>query len=153
MTLLSSVSAPTSMMCKSAPPNPVPPIGLAITLTCIVYVELGPAVDIPVILNTVWTGPDEFAATNISQPTFGMSSTTFIISRAVISSFRRTQSGVYTCTGSLNASSSSINPYLIDGITTSELIQVTTGEIVSYHCTNFCLLIYLEINFTSQVFI
>ena len=88
-------------------------------------VELGPAVDIPVILNTVWTGPNGFTATNISQPIF---STTYI-SRAVINSFRRDLSGVYTCTASLNVSSSSTNPYLIDGITTSESIQVTTGEI------------------------
>ena len=130
MPLLSSVPAPTSVVCNSATPNPVRPIGSAVTLTCIVYVELGPVVDIPVILNTVWTGPDDFTATNISQPTFGMSSTTYI-SRAIVSSFGRTQSGVYTCTAGLNASASSIIPYLIDGITTSESIQVKTGEIVN----------------------
>ena len=121
------------MRCKSAPPNPVRPVGSAVNLTCIVHVELGPAVDVPVILNTVWTGPNGFTATNISQPISGISSTMYnITSGAVTSSFRRDQSGVYICTASLNASSrSSINPYLIDSDTTSESIQVTTSEIVT----------------------
>ena len=115
------------MVCNSATSNPVRPIGSAVTLTCIVCVKLEPAVDVPVILNTVWTGPNGFTATNISQPIFGINSTTYI-SKAIISSFGRTQSGVYTCMATLNASSST--PYLIDSITTSESIQVTTGEIV-----------------------
>ena len=115
-------------MCKSAPPNPVRPIGSAVIL--IVNMELEPAVDVPVILNTVWTGPNGFTATNISQPIFGINSATYI-SRAVVSSFGRNQSGVYTCTATLGASSSS-NPYLIDhDNTTSESIQVTIGEIYS----------------------
>ena len=126
-------------MCKSATPNPVRPIGSAVTLTCTVYVELGPAVDVPVTLSTVWIGPDEFTATNISQPILRISPN--ITSKAVINSFRRDQSGVYTCTASLNASSS-FNPYLIDSDTIlSESIQITTGEIATITYSNFCLLI------------
>ena len=133
MTLLSSVPAPTSVMCTLATPNPIRPIGSAVTLTSIVHVELGPAVDVPMTLSTVWTGPDNFTATNVSQLIWRIGSTTYdITSRAVISSFRRDQAGDYTCTASLNTSSPT-NPYLIDG-TTSESIQITTGETVTSIC-------------------
>ena len=80
-------------MCKSDTPNPVRLIGSTVILTSIVYVELGPAVDVPVTLSTVWTGPDNFTATNVSQLILGISSTMYdITSRTVISSFRRDQS-------------------------------------------------------------
>ena len=89
--LLSSVPAPTSVMCKSDTPNPVRLTGSAVILTSIVYVELGPAVDVPVTLSTVWTGPDNFTATNVLI--LGIGSTMYdITSRTVISSFRRDQS-------------------------------------------------------------
>jgi hypothetical protein len=98
-----------------------------------------------VIVSTVWTGPNGFTADNISQPILGISSITHnITSRAVVSSFERSRSGVYTCTARLNASSST-RSYLIDSITTSGSSQVTTGEnqldsyfnnnnIISYRC-------------------
>ena len=119
-------------MCKSATPNPVRPIGSGVNLTCVVHVKLRPAVDVPVIVSTVWTGPSGFTANNISQPISGVSSSTYnITSRAVISSFEGSLSGVYTCTARLNATSSS-RPYLIDSDTTSAgSVQVTTGEIVT----------------------
>ena len=117
-------------MCKSDTPNPVRPIGSAVNLTCVVHVELGPAVDVPVIVSTVWTGPSGFTANNISHPISGISSSMYIItSRTVISSFEGSQSGVYTCTARLNASSSS-RSYLIDsGTKSAGSIQITTGEI------------------------
>ena len=129
MTLLSSVSAPTSVTCKSATSNPVRPIGSVVNLICIVHVELGAAVDVPVTLSTVWTGPDEFNAVSISQPIYRIGSSVHnISSSAVVSSFRRDQSGSYMCMASLIASSST-NSYLIDSNTVSGSIQVTTGEI------------------------
>ena len=132
MLIFNLVSGSTSVICKSATPNPIRPIGSAVNLTCVVHVELGPAVDVPVIMSTVWTGPNGFIANNISHPISGISSSTYnITSRAVISSFERSRSGVYTCTTRLNASSST-RPYLIDSDTTSAgSVQVTTGEIVT----------------------
>ena len=125
------------MMLKSATPNPVRPIGSAVNLTCIVYVELGSAVDVPVIVSTVWVGPNGFTANDTSQPISGISSTMYYnTSRAVISSFERSQSGVYTCTVTLIASSST-RSYLIDSITTSGPIRVTIGERVTLIIINF----------------
>ena len=131
MTLhLYSVSAPTSVTCKSATPNPVRPIGYAVNLTCIVHMDLGPAMDAPVILSTVWTGPDEFNAVSISQPIYRAGFSVYnISSSAVVSPFRRDQSGFYTCRASLIAGSST-SSYLIDSNTVSGSIQVTTGEII-----------------------
>ena len=124
-------------MLKSATPNPVRPIGSTVNLTCIVYVELGSAVDVPVIVSTVWVGPNGFTANDTSQPISGISSTMYYnTSRAVISSFKRSQSGVYTCTVTLIASSST-RSYLIDSITTSGSIRVTIGERVTLIIINF----------------
>ena len=128
MYVLCAVPAPISVMCKSATTNPVRPIRSAVNLTCIVHMELGPAVDVPVILTTKWTGPDGFTAANISQPILGGSITH--TSRAVISSLERDQSGVYKCAAVLNDSSST-HSYFINSIATSGSIQITTGEIVT----------------------
>ena len=137
MTLLFSVSAPISVMLKSATPNPVRPIGSAVNLTCVVYVELGFAVDVPVIVSTVWAGPNGFTASDTSQPISGISSTMYYnTSRAVISSFERSQSGVYTCTITLIPISST-RSYLIDSITTSESNRVTIGERITLIIINF----------------
>ena len=131
MTLLFSVSAPISVMLKSATPNPVRTIGSAVNLTCVVYVELGFAVDVPVIVSTVWAGPNGFTASDTSQPISGISSTMYYnTSRAVIISFERSQSGVYTCTVTLIPNSYT-RSHLIDSVTTSGSIRVTIGERVT----------------------
>ena len=122
------------MTLSSSLPNPVRPIGSTVTLTCVVRItELSLAVDIPVTLNTMWTGPDGFKTINTSQPILG-SSTTYT-GRAVVSSFGRNESGIYTCTASLSLT----NLYLISGGTTSGSILVTTGEKLENY-TNFRLL-------------
>ena len=69
-------------------------VGSTVTLTC--TVELSPAVDVPVTVNTVWTGPNGFMTTSTAQPVTG--STTTYTSTAMVSSFGRDQSGDYTCT-------------------------------------------------------
>ena len=67
-------------------------------------VELSPLLDVPVTVNTVWTGPAGFMTTNTAQPVMG--STTAYISTANISSFGRDQSGNYTCKATVEIMSS-----------------------------------------------
>ena len=50
----------------SHPVSPVQAIGSNVTLTC--AVELSPAVDVPVTVNTVWTGQAEFMSNATAQP-------------------------------------------------------------------------------------
>lgn len=122
---IGAVPAPTSVILSSSTPNPVRPIGSTVNLICIVHMELGLAVDVPVMLTIKWTGPDGFTATNTSRPSMGGTAASNT-SRVVFSSFGREQSGIYTCTAIL--SSSSTNLYLINTSTTPESIHVTTGK-------------------------
>ena len=117
------------MTLSSNLPNPVRPIGSNVTLKCSVHI---PAVDIPLTLETVLTGPDEFMTTmNISQPILGtISMTHTMASRVVISSFGREQSGSYTCTANLHLSSLSTNHYLISSAEFDSM-QVVIGETVA----------------------
>lgn len=111
------------MILSSSTPNPVRPIGSAVTLMCTVQVELNQAVDVPMTLSTVWTGPNGFTTTNTSQPDM-----TTYTSTALINTFGRNNSGIYTCAATLRLTSSSTNIYLINGSTTSDSVRVTTGE-------------------------
>ena len=101
------------------------PIGSAVNLTCTVHVELSQAVDIPVTVSIAWTGPAEFTTAN-TLFNVGMQNT---ISTAMISSFGREQSGVYTCTATLNSTQSNIT-YITNSSTTARSIRITIGEIV-----------------------
>ena len=85
-------------------PDPIWPIGSNVTLIC--TVELSPAVDVAVTVNTVWTGPAGFSTTNTAQPVMG-SNTTYT-STAIVRSFGREQSGNYTCRATLTFESSFI---------------------------------------------
>ena len=115
------------MTLSSNLPNPVRPIGYNVTLKCSVHI---PAVDIPLTLERVLTGPDEFMTTmNISQPILGSISMTHT-TRVVISSFGREQSGSYTCTANLHLSSLSTNHYLISSAEFDSM-QVVIGETVA----------------------
>ena len=107
MFFLFTVSAP-SLKISSNIPNPIRPIGSAVTLTC--TVELSPAVDIPVTVNTVWSGPAEFMTVNTAQPDMG--STTTYTSIAMVNSFGRDQSGNYTCKVTVGTMSS----YFIESV-------------------------------------
>ena len=108
------------MTLSSSTDNPVRPIGSAIILTCIVHVELSPAVDVPMTLNTVWTGPEGFMAANTSHPVMTTYTTT-----TMINSFGRNESGIYTCAAALSFSTI----YLINGTAITDSVQVTTGKI------------------------
>ena len=108
------------MTVKSDLVSPVRPIGSNVTLTC--TVELSPAVDVPVTVNTVWTGPAGCMSNNTAQPVMG--STTTYTSTAIVSSFGRDQSGSYTCTATV----SSVSPFITNS-SLSDIKSVTTGNI------------------------
>ena len=92
-------------MISSGPVSPIQAVGSDVTLTC--TVELSPAIDVPVIVNTMLTGPDRYMTTNTAQPVMG--STTTYTSTAMVSSFGRDQSGNYTCTATASSISSFIS--------------------------------------------
>ena len=89
-----------------------------------VYVELSPAVDVPVTVNTVWTGPAGFSTTNTAQPVMG--STTTYTSIATVRSFRRDQSGNYICIATVISVSPFIAYSSLSGVT-----RITTGKSAS----------------------
>ena len=114
-----SVSAPTFVTVS----NSSVIVGSTVTLTC--TVELSPAVDVPVTVNTVWTGPAGFSTTNTAQAMAG--NTTTYTSTAIVSSFGRAQSGNYTCTATVSSSF-----LFITGTgSRSGTAKVTIGE---YYC-------------------
>ena len=78
--------------------------------------------DVPVTVNTAWTGPAGFNATNTAQPVMG-SNTTYT-STAIVWSFGRDQSGNYTCTATV----SSVALALPDS-SQSNTDLITTGKI------------------------
>ena len=102
-----------------------------ITLTC--TVELSPAVDVPVTVNAVWTGPDQCMTTDIAQPVMGSTST--YTSTAMVSLIGRNPSGNYTCTATLSSSS----PFLMDSSQSDmkNVISIATGKI--FNCI-FCVM-------------
>ena len=108
---------------SQANPIQVRPIGSAVTLTCTVTVELSSAVDVPVNVTTMWTGPDGFMTTN-TQPVMG--STTTYTSTAMVSPFGRDQSGNYSCRATV--SSTSLNTFLTGSAGRTGTARVTVGE-------------------------
>ena len=111
-------------MLSSSIPNPIPPFGSSVTLTC--AVELSPAVDVPVTVNTVLTNADTgFPTTRTAQVVMG--SLTNYVTTFMISSFRtRSDSGLYTCGTTVRLTST--NAYISDSNTVIHSIRVTTGE-------------------------
>ena len=114
MFLYLTVTAPTSVTVTNGSVN----AGANVTLTC--TVELSPAVDVPVTVNTEWTGPEGFRTTNTAQR---MGSTTTYTSTAMVSSFERDQSGNYTCTATISSTSS----FITNNIGSSST-RVTVGK-------------------------
>ena len=108
------------MNITSDPVSPIRPVGSDVTLNC--TVELSTTVDILVIVNTEWTGPDGLTTTNTAQPVMG--STTTYTSTAMVSSFGRDQSGVYTCTAT---ASPTLSLFLMRGGSQRGTVEVTTG--------------------------
>ena len=98
MLVLVAVTTPLSVSMMADKSNPIRPVGSDVTLTC--TVDLDPAVDVPVTVNTEWTGPDEVKLYS-SAPV--MKNLTKYISTVNISSFGRNQSGNYTCTANVTS--------------------------------------------------
>ena len=115
----------------SNPVSPIRPIGSAVTLTC--TVELSPAVDVPVTVNTEWTGSDGFMTTNTAQPVIG--STTTYTSTAMVNAFGRGQFGDYIC--SVNVISAHMNISTSDS--KSDTLRITVGRTVLI-CSQLCCL-------------
>ena len=93
------IVVPSNITLSSSHSNPIQPVGADVTLTC--TVELDPSVDVPVTVNTEWTGPDKFMNTSTAQR---IGNTTTYTSTAMVSSFGRNQSGVYNCTAAVGVS-------------------------------------------------
>ena len=112
--------------------NPIRPVGSDVTLTC--TVDLDPAVDVPVIVNTEWTGPDNVA---IYQSYVVMENLTRYVSTVNVSSFGRGQSGNYTC--SVDIDVSSLLPSLDYSMSqvVNETIEVTVGKMQAILCKTF----------------
>ena len=108
-------------MLSNIPINPV--IGSTVTLTC--TVELSPAVDVSVAVNITWTGPHGFRATDSAQPVMG--STT---NSAIVNSFGREQSGIYTCTATVAIISNSMSSFVsTDGVSGTKSTLVNIGKL------------------------
>ena len=113
------------MIIASNKVNPIRPVGSNVTLTC--TVELSPAVDVPVTVNTVWTAPAGFMTTNTAQPVMG--STTTYTSTAMVSSFGRDQSGNYTCIAEVTSLQlQSVLNFVNNSATVYGTARVTTGN-------------------------
>ena len=113
---LDPVPVPTSVVITSDPVSPIRPVGSNVILTC--TVELSPVVDVPVTVNTEWTGPD---GVTLSSTTPVMESLTRYTSTVMVSSFGRDQSGNYTCTATVSSTSS----FLTDSGSQSETARIT----------------------------
>ena len=109
-------------MLSSSIPNPIPPFGSDVALTC--AVELKPAVDISVTVNTVLATPDGFMRTSTAQPVMGSSITNYATT-FTISSFGRNDSGHYICSTTVSLPS---NAYVSGSSTATHSVRVTTGE-------------------------
>ena len=105
-----------------ANPLMVRPIGSTVTVTC--TADLDPAIDVPVTVNIQLRDPAGSPLITTSPSVSGSSYTT----AATISSFGRSDSGVYTCTTTVSSSPS--NPFLSNSSSRSETFRVTTGEAI-----------------------
>ena len=110
-------------MLSSSIPNPIPPFGSNVTLTC--TVELSPAVDVPVTVNTALTDPNGFMRASTAQPVMG--SIANYAAAYMISSFGRSNSGIHDCSAHLV--SMPTNTYISDSSTLRHSIRVTTGRL------------------------
>ena len=110
-------------MLSSSIDNPIPPFGSSVTLTC--AVELSPAVDVPVTVNTVLTIDEGLMNTRTAQPVMG--GLTNYTTTFMISPFERSNSGIYSCQATVRLAPSM---YVDDSRMLSHSVRITTGEII-----------------------
>ena len=94
--------------------------------------------DVPVTVNTKWTLPDGFETTNAAQPVMG--SSTNYTSTFMISSFGRSDSGIYICAATVSLPS---NTYISGSSMETHLIRVTIGKIKVFQS------IHLHVSFSG----
>ena len=111
--------APRSVQLSSDPVSPIWPVLSDVILMC--TVELDPEVDIPVTVNTVWTGPESSITLPDSNTT--MKNLSVYTSTAVVNSFGRTYSGNYSCTANV-----SLTAFVENIGSSSATTKVTTGN-------------------------
>ena len=97
-------------------PLMVHPIGSNVTLTCMAVLD--PAIDVPVTVNIQLSDPAGSPLATTAPSVSGSNYT----AAATISSFGRSDSGVYTCTVTVSPSASNSFVSLL------ETFRVTTGE-------------------------
>ena len=120
--LLHAVPPPTAV--TVSPPVGTVYAGASLTLTC--TVELSPSVDVPVTVNTVWTGPDMTSFTPTNPVPAVMENQTRYTSTVTVDAAR---SGNYTCQASVTSSVMFVTG---SGIL-SGLVIVTTGMYTLSH--------------------
>ena len=121
---MSTVPAPISVMLNNVPDiTPIPPFGTDVSLTCTVLLTSGPEINVPlnVTFELLRTDP---TTSPISTTTLSGSSSAYVTS-AMIRSFERSNSGVYTCRA--RVSSASANTYLLESDTADNSRRITTG--------------------------
>ena len=121
--LMHAVPAPTSVILSSSIANLILPFGSDVILVCIVVLTSGPGIDVPLNVNFELLRTDPAGSPLITTHP-SVSGSTYS-STAMISSFGRNDSGVYTCRAT--ASSASTNTYISVSNTVSNLTRVTTG--------------------------
>ena len=108
------------MTITSSPVTPIRPIGSDVTLTC--TVELSPTVNVPVTVNVQLTDPAGNPVTTSTSPLNGSTYITTVT--AMVSSFGRSDSGVYTCTATVTSS----NTLLSASSSRSDIVTATIGK-------------------------
>ena len=109
----------------STPASPIRPLGSPVILTC--TVDLSPAMDVPVTVNTHLSAPAGVTITPVTNSV--MVNTIRYTSTAMVSSFERNQSGEYTCTATVRLVTAS--PLIVGGtgVTGMGRIAVGTGNL------------------------
>ena len=120
-----SVPAPTSVVVT--PPVYAIIAGSSPNLTC--TVELSPAVDVPVTLNTEWTGP---VLTTVTPTNLMMENVTRYIATAMVDAARN---GSYTCQATVSSSS--------QFTTGGGSVSATTNITVGMCCIQSCVYMYV----------
>ena len=113
--------APRSVEVSSDPPSPIQPIGNSITLNCVVELSTLPQIDMEVSVRIQLYDPSGHSLSS-SPPT---ESTSTFTSRAIVNSFGRAESGIYTCRA--NVSAVPPNRYVNDAVMTGTT-RVTVGK-------------------------
>ena len=117
-------------MLSSNIPNPIPPFGSSVVLTC--AVELSPAVDIPGTVTTVLSNNVGFTTTSTVLPVMGNSTNNYTTTD-MISPFRRSDSGLYSCLATVSLSSTNAYISNSNSYTGTHSVRVTTGEKLKYN--------------------